>query len=349
MIAAGTQVESRRLSLFEMKQIISVLHDKQAAKDFEALMPEILDMAMKKSDIDAGRVTEYADETSLEVGENYVLDIKSVTLSCVVSEASSLYLGGTAYASHVLAYSPKKGIIFDSVDPRAYSRSVLLEADVMELPVESFMFVPKRYCLDLQDVANAGVAGGGDNSVANKGRAENVRSFTAGTTTRQVRATANQVGWINTGRYAEESESVERAFKQPKAELNAFIDIWEAGDNSELCLDVPQGTREYVDCLAELVSTYLMNDTGFAGTPNLVAAQTAILSYFNMRYEFRQWNETKFGGLEATDNSDAAEVLPFDLQDIQDYSFDLVPLLFDQSIASTLKNSPIKPGLQVNP
>jgi len=352
MIAAGALVESRRLSLFGMKQVIGALHSEKVAEDFATLIPEILDQALTKSDIDAGRIIEYADERSLSVGENYVLDIRSATPSCVLSEPETGltftegFPPGAAYASHILAHSPKGGNYLDSIDPRAYNRSMLLEADVMELPDEGFMFVPKRFCLDLRDVQNGGVAGGFGttgpaNSLPSRSRVENVRPFAVGTSTRQVRATANQVGWIDIQRNAGESEIVERSFEQPKAELKSFIDVWNDGDN-ELCPSIPEGTQEFVECLARAAL--------ISGTPSFEASFTAVLSYFNMRFAFRDWSEAMFGSELTTDAFDAS-ILPFDfdLQDLQDVSLNIAPLLLDRSVASRFKNSPLLSGLQVNP
>jgi len=143
---------------------------------FHEAIPKALDLVLNdplKVVNDGGRIVQYTD-TSYKVAENYEVTIRGTTLSCfVVDPADTDYLttfnatistmvGGAAYASDMVLteLAQKTG---SDADYRDYNISILVEADVIELPIVGLLVLPRRYCLDLERTAGSahnGISGG---------------------------------------------------------------------------------------------------------------------------------------------------------------------------------------------
>ena len=114
----------------------------------DELIPGIVDKALARAQTDHGRILEYVDE-DMQIGDNQGMSVRGATITCfVASSLADSTFGPASYAAHVAAYA-LRGYRELPADPRlGPNMSLLVEADVMEMPVKGALFTPRHYCFD---------------------------------------------------------------------------------------------------------------------------------------------------------------------------------------------------------
>ena len=117
--------------------------------DVDEIIPGIIDKALETARHDRSRILEYVDD-HVSIGDNQGLIVRGATITCFVASRSSADTWApAAYAAHIAAYAPRGSPSELPADPRlGPNMSLLVEADVMELPVRGALFTPRHYCFD---------------------------------------------------------------------------------------------------------------------------------------------------------------------------------------------------------
>lgn len=267
IIAAGLHPGSQTplFTLSEMQDLFkcSGYLTEQQEQQFLQEIPNIIDKAFVKAPVDKARILELTRET-FHVGENYQTNIKAATIACFVTrdrdDVNQTY-GPAAYASYIAASTDNAN---PTIDPTAYNLSMLIEADVMELPAEGAYYIPKTYCFDLEDKNDKGFLFEHQNhdTLPTYTGAQNQRSIALGNNQQaMLQSTVNRVTRISTWSTDGDKDDIfltmnlsdwdrgliKSAYHTPRAELLAMID-WL---NQRLCDHAAvNGTyAEFWECL----------------------------------------------------------------------------------------------------
>lgn len=146
-VASGRKAPS--LSLEPFFQYLSCSSDDRligiSEKSIMEQISDAIDIGLEMSGSNKGRVVETINE-NVQIGENFGATVKSVTLACYLIN-NDIYAG--VYASEIIWDPTSDDVIGTSVDPSTRNMTMVLEADVMELPTANLLFVPRKHCFDL--------------------------------------------------------------------------------------------------------------------------------------------------------------------------------------------------------
>eukprot|EP00978_Attheya_sp_CCMP212_P040593 scaffold223424_cov41-Attheya_sp.AAC.1 len=317
MIATGFWYDKISMSEMIAAYNCSATKEKELYDTFELQVPEIIQKSLAKAEKDQGRVVEYTDQ-QVHISDNYEASIRSVTLSCFITTGSSHY-APASYASHIVASTldipPYKS------GPRDYNVSMLTEANVVELGDAGLIFMPTKYCLDVDNPNDHGISNGGlDTLSIPPSKAEHIRLVNMGAQPRSISFTINRVAWY-TSKPKSDSDSegarLKSAFMSPKVELLGIIEAIDRGCQGLACL--------------EEAATIVNEEYGLQWDSN--ASNTAVSQYFWLRDLLRDWDAVRE---ETTSYNELSSLA--------------TPLIFDRSIASREKNSPfLRLPTQFNP
>lgn len=349
-IAAGYAIGSNRMTLDTVRPVLECLDEdgKDRVEAFEAAIPDIIDKATRKASTDVGRIVEYGDQ-AFTAGDNYLLEQRAVTVACVVDRPPIVERPTAAYAGHLLVdiTSSTDDFVPSDPDPTAYNVTMIIEADVMELERVGMLYMPKRYCLDLEDENAVGVGPGGESYIPIKAQVSLQRLIQVGTRTVLSRSTMNRIGWVDTQDGGANSEVVRRAYAQPKAELVALLDSPTAD-----CEELRENLPLFVECYKGVARETFLEANGFAADDS--ALDNAFIQLGLMLGDLTdEWYETKYALLGAKDPSSfATPDLAREAEAIRKRirgQIPVAPFTFERNVASEDKNSPFQSVTLVNP
>jgi len=348
-IAAGFAIGANRLTLETLRPALECLAaapedevvqgETDPNEAFAAVLPGMIDRATATATTDVGHVVEYGNQ-AFTVGENYVVEQRSVTVTCFLDRPLNVDRPSAAYAGHLLVdiLAGSGDLIPSDPDPRAYNVTMVVQADVMELETTGLLYRPRRYCLDFPEENYPGVVEttGGDSFIPISATVSIPRIIQVGTRSAVARSTVNRIGWFDTQAGESNNEVVRRAYAQPKAELVALLDAPVEDCNRD-------DPYLFAECLKASARDTFQQVNGFDADEN--ALETSFLQLGSMFFDLEAWREMKYALVGAEDPS-----LPF-LESIREQVRSTPPVAlftFAKSVASADKNSRLSATL-VNP